>query len=145
MTMTKPLATLSATLPSRSQTRVLVLDDDSFQLDLISELLKGLGFGELTCVTSSAEAMRKIAGKPGSFDLVLIDLHLPGEDGFHFMEGLAKTAYKGGLIIVSGQSQDVMRGAALVAKLRRFTLLGTLTKPVEREPLAALVGGMCSS
>jgi response regulator of citrate/malate metabolism len=89
--------------------------------------------------------MRKIAGKPGSFDLVLIDLHLPGEDGFHFMEGLAKTAYKGGLIIVSGQSQDVMRGAALVAKLRRFTLLGTLTKPVEREPLAALVGGMCSS
>jgi CheY-like chemotaxis protein len=138
--MTKHPAIPSATPLNRSQTRVLVLDDDSFQLDLLSELLRSLGFADLTCVTSSTEAMRKIASKPNSFDLVLIDLHLPGED---FMEGLAKTAYKGGLIIVSGQSEDVMRGAALVAKLRRFTLLGTLTKPVEREPLAALTRGLC--
>ena len=139
--MTKRLAPSSAMPLSRSQTKVLLLDDDSFQLDLLSELLKNLGFNDLTCATSSADALRKIAGKPTSFDLVLIDLHLPGEDGFHFMEGLAKVDYKGALIIVSGQSQDVMRGAALVAKLRRFTLLGTLTKPVEREPLAALIRG----
>jgi CheY-like chemotaxis protein len=142
MTMTKRLATTSATPLSRSKARVLVLDDDSFQLDLISELLKSLGFLDLTCVTSSAEAIRKIAGKPHSFDLVLIDLHLPGEDGFQFMDSLAKVEYKGALIIVYGQSQDVMYGASLVAKLRRFTLLGSLTKPVEREPLAALVRGM---
>ena len=137
--MTKSLAPSSATPLNRSKARVLVLDDDSFQLDLISELLKSLGLIDLTCVTSTTEALRKIAGKSGSFDLVLIDLHLPGEDGFQFMEGLAKVDYTGGLIIVSGQSQDVMRGAALVAKLRRFKLLGTLTKPLERESLAALI------
>jgi CheY-like chemotaxis protein len=137
--MPKRFAPSSSAPRSRGQARVLVLDDDSFQLDLLTELLKSLGFLDLTCVTSSAEAIRKMAAKPNSFDLVLIDLHLPGEDGFHFMEGLSKADYKGALIIVSGQSQDVMRGAALVAKLRRFTLLGTLTKPVEREPLAALI------
>ena len=137
--MTKRLAPSSATPLSRSQARVLVLDDDSFQLDLISELLKSLGFLDLTCANSTSEALRKIGGKPSNFDLVLIDLHLPGEDGFHFMEGLAKTDYTGALIIVSGQSQDVMRGAALVAKLRRIKLLGTLTKPLERESLAALI------
>ena len=137
--MTLLTAPLPARPPSRSQTRVLLLDDDSFQLDLMSELLRGLGFVDLTCVTNAAEAIRKIGGKPNSFDLVLIDLHLPGMDGFQFMEALAGADYKGGLIIVSGQSEDVMRGAALVAKLRRFTLLGSLTKPVQREPLAALV------
>ena len=137
--MTKRIAPSSAIPLSRSKARVLVLDDDSFQLDLISELLKSLGLIDLTCVTSTAEALRKIAGKSDSFDLVLIDLHLPGEDGFQFMEGLAKVDYTGALIIVSGQSQDVMRGAALVAKLRRFKLVGTLTKPLERESLAALI------
>ena len=130
-------------IPStRSLTRVLVLDDDSFQLDLLSELLRSLGFVDLTCLTSAAEAMRKISATPNCFDLVLIDLHLPGMDGFQFMEGLAMADYKGALVIVSGQSTDVMRGAALVAKLRRFTLLGSLCKPVEREPLAALIRGM---
>ncbi len=135
-------ATPSATPVSRSLTRVLVLDDDSFQLDLLSELLRGLGFGDLTCVKSAPEAMRKISAKPNSFDLILIDLHLPDMDGFQFMDGLATAGYKGGLIIVSGQSEEVMRGAALVAKLRRFTLLGSLTKPVEREPLAVLIRGL---
>lgn len=137
--MTKPLAPTQAAPQGRSRRRVLVLDDDSFQLDLITEILKSLGFHDLTCVTNTAEALRRIAVKTDSFDLVLIDLHLPGEDGFQFMDGLAKADYKGALIIVSGQSQDVMRGASLVAKLRRFTLLGSLSKPVEREPLAALV------
>jgi CheY-like chemotaxis protein len=134
-------ATLSATSVSRSLTRVLVLDDDSFQLDLLSELLRSLGFGDLTCVSGAPEAMSKISARPHSFDLVLIDLHLPGMDGFQFMEELAAAGYKGGLIIVSGQSEEVMRGAALVAKLRRFTLLGSLTKPVEREALAGLIRG----
>ena len=140
--MTPSKAPTSAKPASRNQTRVLVLDDDSFQLDLIAELLRSLGFADLSCMTSATEALRNIIGKPNSFDLVLIDLHLPGMDGFQFMEALALTDYKGALIIVSGQSQDVMRGAALVAKLRRFTLLGSLTKPVQREPLAALIAGL---
>jgi CheY-like chemotaxis protein len=140
--MAKNSALSTAAPQSRSTAQVLVLDDDSFQLDLLTELLKSLGFANLTCVTSTAEALRKIAGQSDSFDLLLIDLHLPIEDGFQFMDGLARVDYKGALIIVSGQSSDVMRGAALVAKLRRFTLLGSITKPVAREALAALVRGL---
>lgn len=134
-------ASLSAATGNRSSTKVLVLDDDSFQLDLLAELLRGLGFIDLTCVTNAPEAMRRVAGRPSSFDLILIDLHLPDMDGFQFMEGLARADYKGALVIVSGQSQDVMHGASLVAQLRRFTLLGALAKPVERAPLAALING----
>jgi PleD family two-component response regulator len=53
-----------STPSTRSLTRVLVLDDDSFQLDLLSEHLRSLGFLDLTCLTSAAEAMRKISGTP---------------------------------------------------------------------------------
>jgi hypothetical protein len=58
------------------------------------------------------------------------------------MDGLSKLHYAGAMIIVSAQSQDVMHGASLVARLRHFNLLGSLTKPVERAPLAALIKGL---
>ncbi len=123
---------------SRSALKVLLVDDDSFQLEMISGVLQGLGVTAITQAPSGAQALQMLSGKH-DFKLVLLDLHMPGMDGFKFMESLAKLEYAGALIIVSGQSDDVMHAASLVAKLRRFTLLGTVPKPVSRTALSALI------
>ena len=117
--------------------RVLVVDDDSFQLELISGLLRGLGLVDVTTAASGESALRLMAGQ--RFDLMLLDLHMPGMDGFKFMEAVADAGFAGSLVIVSGQSADVMHAASLVAKLRRFTLLGSVAKPVGRSALSALL------
>ena len=124
---------------SRSELKVLLVDDDSFQLELISEVLKSLGITDITLASSGAQALQTMAGRPQPFHLLVMDLHMPGMDGFQFMESVAKTGYQGALIIVSGQSADVMRAASLVAELRRFTLLGSVPKPVGRSALSALI------
>jgi CheY-like chemotaxis protein len=128
-----------ATTPiSRNALKVLLVDDDPFQIKLISGILQGLGVIEIMSATSGEQALQILSGKHG-IDLVLLDLHMPGMDGFKFMESLGTAGYGGALIIVSGQSEDVMHAASLVAKLRRFSLLGTVPKPVGRAALSGLI------
>ena len=137
------IQTSTATPSSRKNLKVLLVDDDSFQLELMSEILRGLGVLDITTASSGALALQKLSGKPSGFELMLMDLHMPGMDGFQFMEAVAKTGYSGALIIVSGQSDDVMQAATMVAKLRRFTLLGSVPKPVGRSALSALISKIC--
>ena len=138
MNKTTAPATPSAPL-SRNALRVLVVDDDPFQLEMIAAILQGLGLSDITQASSGEQALQKLSGAQQRFHLMLLDLHMPGMDGFQFMESLTKVGYSGALIIVSGQSDDVMHAASMVAKLRRFTLLGTVPKPVGRAALSALI------
>lgn len=120
--------------------RVLVVDDDPFQLEVISDCLQNLGARQITLCAGGSEALQEIAkSKIFPFDLMLIDLQMPGMDGFEFMAAVALGGFKGGLIIVSGQTSDVLHSASLVARLRRFNLLGLLPKPVEKNALAVLM------
>lgn len=124
---------------SRSELKVLLVDDDSFQLDLISEVLRSLGISHITQTSSGEQALKVLGGQQQSFDLLLLDLHMPSMDGFVFMESIARDSYRGALIIVSGQSEVVMHAASLVAQLRQFTLLGSLQKPFRRDAFSALI------
>ena len=124
---------------SRSELKVMLVDDDVFQLELISEILRSLGISNVTQASSGEQALKILGSKQQSFDLLLLDLHMPTMDGFVFMEAVARGIYSGALIIVSGQSEVVMQAASLVARLSQFSLLGSLQKPFRKDALATLI------
>lgn len=64
---------------------LLVVDDDSRIRDLLSRYLRSEGY-RVTTAESAAEARAKLEGL--SFDLIILDVMMPGETGFEFAREL---------------------------------------------------------
>ena len=139
--MQKPVTPPTRKPHTRDALKVLVVDDDAFQIEVNADLLRELGVVDITTATSGELALQAVNRHtgPAGFNLMLCDLMMPGMDGFQFMDGVARSGFTGGLIIVSGQSSEVMHSASLVAQLRRFQWLGSLSKPVNRGQLGELL------
>lgn len=63
-----------------SRSRILVVDDSPQSLEIISQILLGIGATNNKRVTSSAEAQTFVHIEP--YDLILLDGEMPGLDGF---------------------------------------------------------------
>lgn len=127
----------------RPRPRALIVDDDEFQLELLKELLTEAGWVDITLCTSARAALDTVLRiGANAYGLMLVDLHMPKMDGFQFMAQIEDAGFRGAMVIVSGQTSEVIHSAALVAQLRRFKLLGTVAKPVHKSALMALIGGL---
>jgi len=95
---------------------ILVVEDDKFLRELISRKLTGEDFDVLEAVDGE-EGIKKI--KEGKPDLVLLDLILPGIDGFEFLAKAREDPETSSIpiIILSnlGQREEVDKGLKLGA------------------------------
>lgn len=66
---------------AESGLRILAVDDDPFILDLIPIIANKVGFPDVTLATSAKEALRLIGTAAEPFDLLLLDIAMPGMDG----------------------------------------------------------------
>lgn len=100
-----------------SNKKILIIDDDSFLLDMYSLKFSKSNF-DVTVAPGPEDAIQKL--KAGlTPDIILLDIVMPVMDGFELMEkmkefNLATSAIK---IILSnrGQPSDVARGESLGA------------------------------
>lgn len=113
--------------------RVLLVDDDPANLQLLRVLLAPEGH-ELVLVGDGGSAIRAIAEHAP--DLVILDLVMPGVDGFAVLERLKATPATRLIptIVVSGSTERSERLRAIELDADEF-----LTKPVDRIELRARV------
>jgi len=71
--------------PSDDAPHLLVVDDDRRIRDLLSRFLTGEGY-RVTTAETAADARAKLYGL--SFDLLILDVMMPGESGFEFVKSL---------------------------------------------------------
>jgi DNA-binding response OmpR family regulator len=110
--------------------RLLVVDDDDGVLDMLRRYFTGQGF-EVSAAANGAEMREALAQT--NVDLVLLDLGLPGEDGFELTRQLRKS-WNGALIIITGRGEPVDRVVGLELGADDY-----VTKPFDLRELLARV------
>jgi DNA-binding response OmpR family regulator len=88
---------------------VLVVDDDPQIGELLGGYLGTRGF-RVDTAANGAQMRERLQHEP--FDLVLLDIGLPGEDGLH-LTGWLREHWHGAIIIVTGRGEAVDRVVGL--------------------------------
>lgn len=125
--------------PPISINRVLVIDDDPMQLEFITLLLRSLRIEEVYCAGEGNAALPYLDNTEAPVDLIICDLVMPSMDGFDVLWQLAKRECKIPLIINSGQSNEILHSASLVAQLKSLNLVGQLKKPTTPEQFLKMI------
>lgn len=103
--------------------RILLVDDNILAAEAIAGMLTVGGHRAARASTGEAAlAMHE----PGSWDVVLTDLHLPGMDGWTLIEALRAREPDLPVGVITGSPDELELGAVHAAE-RLFTLL----KPVD--------------
>jgi DNA-binding NtrC family response regulator len=113
--------------PAKSSLTPCILDDDPAQLEMLTVLVASLGYESIP--TASPEEALRLA-QYGRCRLVLADVHMPGMDGYKFLDAALRNDPGLHVIIMTG---DYTLESALDAVRRGAT--DFLPKPIDRARL----------
>ena len=117
--------------------RILLLDDDVFMLDVLSDMLEQLGHFDIRCESHSEQALSTL--QQHQPDLLICDLSMPDIDGIEFLRMAAENGFRGGVVLLSGLHSAVRLAAERLAMANGLHILGTFRKPMESAELQLMV------
>ncbi len=106
------------TLDDIHRAAILIVDDQAVNVQLLDYLLQGTGY---TNVHSTLDP-RQVASMHAAhrYDLIILDLHMPGMDGFEVMQALAPMETESYLPVLVVTAEPDKKLAALEAGARDF-------------------------
>jgi putative two-component system response regulator len=114
---------------------ILIVDDQQVNLLLLKQILSGAGYASVTSTLDPREVCA--LHLKNHYDLILLDLQMPGMDGFQVMEGLKEIEPEGYLPVLVITAQPGHKLRALQAGAKDF-----VSKPFELAEVLARVHNM---
>lgn len=117
------------------QGKILIVDDKEANVLLLERMLSLAGYGSITSTMDPAEVLG--LHRRDHYDLILLDLQMPGLDGFQVMERLKGVEPDGYLpvLVITAQPDQKLRSLKLGAK-------DFISKPFELAEVLARVHNM---
>ncbi len=104
--------------------KILIVDDQHVNVLLLERMLGGAGYVSITSTTHPGEVCQ--LHRKNRYDLILLDLMMPGTDGFQVMEGLKEIETEGYLPVLALTAQPAHKLRALQCGAKDF-----LSKPFD--------------
>ncbi|MCI7805017.1 MAG: response regulator transcription factor [Oscillospiraceae bacterium] len=113
--------------------RILVCEDEDAIRDFVVINLKRAGY-DVTDVNCGEEALRVFDEENGNFDIVLLDIMMPGIDGFTVCKKLREKSSTPGIIMLTAKTQEMDKVNGLMIGADDY-----ITKPFSPSELTARV------
>ena len=113
--------------------RILVVEDENSIRDFVVINLQRAGY-EVTDVASGEEAVTEYENRNGAFDVALLDIMMPGMDGFALCRWIREQSSDIGIIMLSAKSQEMDKVNCLMIGADDY-----VTKPFSPSELVARV------
>lgn len=119
---------------SENRSSVLIVDDAPAVVEMVKDHLESVGY-TVDGANSGDEALKLVAGR--SYDVVIVDVIMPGMSGFDLVEALRKRGSKTPVLMLTGRREveDVVQGLKVGAD-------DYLTKPFHIAELEARVDAL---
>lgn len=117
--------------------RILAVDDDPVFLELLSGMLKAIGYGYVTTVSSAEQALHEVDTSTTIYDCILSDMQMPGLDGTALTTAIRlRSAYRQTPILMI----TAMAGKSFVDEAFTAGATDYITKPLDMIELKARIG-----
>jgi signal transduction histidine kinase/FixJ family two-component response regulator len=118
-------------MSSTAEARVLIVDDEKHVREALAELLNDAGFRP-SCAKSGQEALEKASKE--NFDVVLVDVAMPGMNGLELLEKLKEEHH--GLDVIILTAYETVDNAIQALRLGAYDFI---RKPFENEEILASI------
>src|SRR5713226_9054137 len=116
--------------------RLLVIDDEPLTASVVGKVARMLGFDVITTDDPSDLRTRLRAWQPTA---IVLDLLMPGLDGFEVLGILKEEGSAARILIISGVDHRMIEAAQRLAMQYRLRIAGVLPKPFELDALTGIL------
>lgn len=121
--------------------KLLVVDDQADMCDIVCEIAEDCGYSVQSA--SDADSFGQLYSD--DFDVIILDLVMPGTDGIELLRYLADHNCKAAVILMSGFDKRVLDTARQLGSAHGLNVLGSLLKPFRIKELQDMLNSLEST